>query len=87
MKLSVNVVESNTTYVVRQSIEIDSENYPELVGKTEDEVKEYIRENMWDMDAVNPDYVSLGEELINQDRVSDGVDDYDMETNFHLIED
>lgn len=82
MKLSVNVVESNTTYVVRQSIEIDSENYPELVGKTEDEIKEYIRENMWDMDSTNPDYSSLGEELIDQDMVSDGVSDLETEVEF-----
>jgi hypothetical protein len=52
MKLTVNVVESQTTYLTRESIEIDTDNYPELSNMTEDEVKNYITENAWDMKVI-----------------------------------
>jgi hypothetical protein len=82
MKLTVNVVETSTTFITRESIEIDTDNYPELVDKTEDEVKEYIRENMWDMESTNPDYPSLGEELIERDIVMDDMSDLETEVEF-----
>ncbi len=50
-KIKVRVVESFVTYVVRDSYEIDTDDYSELEGMSEDEVKEYIRENSFQMEA------------------------------------
>jgi hypothetical protein len=82
MKLTVNVVESHTTYHTRESIEIDTDNYPELSNMTEDEVKDYITENAWDMKSTNDDYPSLGEELSEQDIVNDEMSNIDTEVEF-----
>jgi hypothetical protein len=80
MKLTVNVVESQTTYLTRESIEID--NYPELSNMTEDEVKSYITENAWDMKSIDEDYPSLGEELVEQDLKYD--ESSNLETEFEF---
>ncbi len=49
MKINVYATESFTTFVVREPVEVETDNYPELVGMTEEEAKEYIRENAWEM--------------------------------------
>jgi hypothetical protein len=82
MKLHVNVVESQTTYLTRESIEIDTDNYPELSNMTEDEVKTYITENAWDMKSTEGDYFSLGEELIEQDLKFDNMSNLETEFEF-----
>lgn len=67
-KLNVYGTEGYSTWIVREPIEIDTDNYPELEGKSQEEIKEYIRENMWDMKAVDTEtYESLGEELMEMD--------------------
>ena len=64
MKMNVYATESFVTWLVREPVEIDTNNYPELEGLSDDEVKEYIRANAYDMKATNEDfYESLGEEL------------------------
>jgi hypothetical protein len=64
MKLNVYATESYTTWILREPIEIDTDNYPELEGMSEDDVKEYIRENCSEMSAINSEYYSdLAEEL------------------------
>ena len=82
MKLTVNVVESQTTYLTRESIEIDTDNYPELCNMTEEEVKAYITENAWDMKSTEGDYFSLGEELVEQDLKYD--ESSNLETEFEF---
>ena len=83
MKINVYVTESYTTWVVKESIEIDTENYPELEGKTEDEIKDYIRENCYEMKPTNENwYGDLGEELSQQDIRRDKVYDEDMSVMF-----
>jgi|LakMenE18May11ns_1017448.scaffolds.fasta_scaffold9620613_3 hypothetical protein len=82
MKLTVNVVESYTTYRTRESVEIDTDNYPELLGKTEEEVKEYLSDNLWDMDSLGSLYSTLGEELSEQDIVNDEMSNIDTEVEF-----
>ena len=44
-KIKIRMVESYSTYVVRDSFTIDSKDYPELDGLNEEEVIEYIQEN------------------------------------------
>jgi hypothetical protein len=49
MKINVYGTESFTTFVVREPVEVETDNYPELVGMTEEEAKEYIRKNASEM--------------------------------------
>ena len=46
MKLKIFVEETFTTTVTREHIEIDTDNYPELNGMTEDEISYYIDNNV-----------------------------------------
>jgi hypothetical protein len=67
MKLKLYVEETFTTTATREHIEIDTDNYPELDGMTEDEISEYVDENVWDMKPSEEGiYSSLGEELSDQ---------------------
>ena len=47
----VNITESYTTYVYREHLEINVEDYPELEGKSDEEITEYIQNNASDMKA------------------------------------
>ena len=74
MKIKLPAEETYTTTVYREKMEIDTDNYPELEGMTEDEIGEYIDDNIWDMKPVNSDlYESLGEELLDKDIDSDHI--------------
>jgi hypothetical protein len=64
MKINVYATESFVTWLVREPVQIDTSYYPELDGLSDDEIKEYIRENAYDMRPTNEEwYESLGEEL------------------------
>lgn len=67
MKINVYGTESFSTWLVREPVEIDTDNYPELQGMSEDEVKEYIRSNAHDMVATNEWSDSLMDELLHSD--------------------
>ena len=74
MQIKLHAEETYTTTVYRENMEIDTDNYPELEGMTEDEIGEYIDDNIWDMKPVNSDlYESLGEELLDKDIDSDHI--------------
>ena len=79
MKINVYATESYTTWLVREPVEIDTDNYPELEGKTEEEVKEYIRENYWEMKPTTEEwYGDLSEELNQMDVRRDKIYNEDM---------
>jgi hypothetical protein len=69
MKINVYGTESFTTFVVREPIEVETDNYPELAGMSEDEAKEYIRENAWSMTPSEGQdwFDSLGDECMQSD--------------------
>ena len=72
MKFNIYSTETFTTDVYRMPIEIDSNDYPELDGLTEDEIKDWIYENAWEMKSSNEEiYSSLAEELSDQDIIYD----------------
>jgi len=75
MKIRINVEETFTTTITRESMEIDTNDYPELEGMTEDEVSDYIDNNVWDMKPVDNTglYSSLGEELNDKDIEYDNI--------------
>jgi hypothetical protein len=45
MKINIRMTESYTTYVIRDSFTIDTDDYPELEGMSEIEMMKYIHEN------------------------------------------
>ena len=45
MKLKIQLSEGFHTWILKNSIEIDTDNYPELQGMDENEVLEYIKKN------------------------------------------
>ena len=51
MEIKLKLTESFNTWIQRDSITINSEDYTELNGMTEDEVHDYIKHNSYDMDA------------------------------------
>ena len=72
--IEVRVTESYSTWVVRESIEINVEDYPELSGMTEEEMTDYIMSNASDMKPTNDEYYdSLYEELLQMDVVRDKI--------------
>jgi hypothetical protein len=78
--IEVRVTESYSTWVVRESIEINVADYPELEGMTEEEMTDYITSNASDMKASNQEYYeSLYEELLQMDVVRDKISGEDSE--------
>ena len=83
MKMNVYGTESYVTWMVKEPVEIDTDNYSELEGKTAEEIKDYIRENMWDMKPTNEDhYESLGEELQDMDIRRDKIYNEEVDVIF-----
>jgi hypothetical protein len=68
-KITLRRCESQSLWVVRDSIEITVEEYPELEGKSMEEIEEYIKENAHEMKS--PECCewadSLGDALDQQD--------------------
>ncbi len=59
--LKVRLCEEQTLWVVRDSIDIEVSEYPELEGMTEEEMIEYVKENAYDMAA--PSYCEWADSL------------------------
>jgi hypothetical protein len=81
MKIRINVEETFTTTITRESMIIDTNDYPELEGMTEDEVSDYIDNHVWDMKALDNTglYSSLGEKLMDQDVEYDNISGESLE--------
>ena len=78
--IEVRMTESYSTWVVRESLEINVENYPELEGMTEEEMTDYIMSNASDMKPTNDDYYeSLYEELLGMDVTREKITGEDSE--------
>ena len=73
MKLQVYGTESYNTFICKEPVEVDTDNYPELAGMTEEEIKEYIEKNAYEMQAMNPEYENLEDELQDKDILRDRV--------------
>jgi hypothetical protein len=66
--IEIRMTESYSTWVVRESMEINVEDYPELEGMTEEEMTDYIMSNASEMKPTNDEwYDSLYEELMQMD--------------------
>jgi hypothetical protein len=82
MKINVYGTESFCTWVIREPVEIDTDNYPELEGMSQDEAINYVELNASDMASTNPDmYDSLEEELNDMDIRRDKITNETQEIN------
>ena len=82
-QLEIRITESYVTWVVRDSIKINVEDYPELNGMSEEDMKDYIMSNASEMKPTNEDwYDSLYDELIGEDVVRDKITDENSEITF-----
>lgn len=71
--IKISMVESYTTTVFRESIELNIKDYPELKDLSDEAIESYIHDNAYDMAATDKDYDSLGEQLLNQDVTRDKI--------------
>ena len=80
MKIKIYLEETFTTTITREEVIIDTANYPELEGMDEDQISDYIDNNIWDMKASDEGiYSSLGEECSDQSPVDEDVKDGDSD--------
>ena len=75
----VGYVEYPQTSLYYRSIKINTSDYPELDGKTDSEIIEYIKENSYEMKSNEEYYDSLGEELADQDIIREKIPHVDSE--------
>jgi hypothetical protein len=81
--ISVKMVEYYNTMVVREPIEINVEDYPELNGMSEEEMKNYIKENWSDMKSTNEEwYESLYDECSQSDVMREKITGEEQECYF-----
>ena len=66
-KIKIYQTESYTTYIVREGITIDLDDYPELEGMTNEEILDYLEGNSDEMKATEDGYDSLSSELIEME--------------------
>lgn len=65
--ITVFATEGYSVYIVKEPLELNIEDYPELEGMTTQEAIDYVESNAWDMKPTNEDYDSLAEELNDRD--------------------
>jgi hypothetical protein len=81
--ISVRMVEYYNTMVVREAVEINVEDYPELNGMTEEEMQDYISENWNEMKPTDDEYLeSLREECSESDVVREKITGEEQECRF-----
>ena len=84
MKIKIYAEETYTTTLYHESMEIDTDNYPELEGMDEDQISDYVDNHIWEMKPTSDIYETLGEELMDKDVVNDHIGG--EETTFYISE-
>lgn len=82
--IAVFATEYYETSIVREPIELNIEDYPELEGMTAEEAIDYVESNAWEMSATDSDYDSLAEELNSQDIRRDKITNESQEISAQL---
>lgn len=70
---TVCATESYCSYIIREDITIDVNDYPELEGMTDEEIVEYIEQNSETMYKNGEEDYSLWDEMMEQDVVRDKI--------------
>jgi hypothetical protein len=76
MDITIQGTESFYTYIVRDEVTINTEDYPQLAGMSEEEAKDYIKWNAADIFKQGEDtdnYYSLWDELMDQEIVKNKI--------------
>lgn len=82
-KIKIYQTEAYTTFIVREPITIDLDDYPELEGMTSSEIIEYLEGNSGDMKPQNDEfYDSLSDELVEMDIIREKI--YDSEYSYRV---
>lgn len=79
--IKVYVTESYDTWIRREFIELNIADYPELEGKTYEDIKDYVENNTEEMKATNDNYGSLSEQLWDRDIERDKINNEDSAIN------
>lgn len=77
--IEVGYIEYPNTTLFYRSLKIEISKYPELEGKSEQEILEYVKNNAYQMASTEEYYDSLGEELADQDIVREKIPNVDSE--------
>ena len=72
-RVKIYQTESYVTYIVREPITIDLDDYPELEGMSNSEILDYLEDNVGDMMAQDDDYNCLSDELTEKDILKDKI--------------
>lgn len=84
-KVKIYQTESYITYVVREPITIDLDEYPELEGMSNEEIVSYLESSSYDMKSQDVDsYDSLSDELSDKDVIKGKI--YGEESSY-IVED
>jgi len=82
--IDVYVTESYTTWLRREAVQLDVEDYPELEGKTFEEIQAYVESNAEEMKATNDSFDNLSEQLWDKDIEREKINDEDSAINISL---
>lgn len=85
MKIKVYRTESYSTWVTREPVEIDTNDYPELEGMSKEEIEDYVKSNSYEMKPTNDEYwdsleMEINESDVRREKITD--DDYGMIVEF-----
>ena len=73
-KIKIHQTEAYTTYIVREPIIIDLDDYPELEGMKSHEIVDYMESNSDEMKPTDTDgYDTLSDELIEMDIIKEKI--------------
>jgi hypothetical protein len=82
-KIKIYQTEAYTTFIVREPITIDLDDYPELEGMKSHEIVDYLEGNSGDMKPQNSEfYESLSDELVEMDIIREKI--YDSEYSYRV---
>ena len=86
-QIKIYQTESFTTYVVREPITIDLDDYPELEGMTNEEIVDYLEYNCSDMKSMDGEfYDSLSDELMDKDVIKEKISGEDFSYRVENVE-
>ena len=73
-KIKIHQTESFTTYIVREAVEIDLDDYPELDGMDAAEIADYLEGSSCDMKAASEEeYECLSDEIVEKDILKEKI--------------
>jgi len=84
MEITLRMTESYSTFISRESVTINTDDYPELQGMTEEEAQDYIKSNASEMAApASCDWAdNLSDALEQQDTIKEKITNNDFEIWF-----